>query len=517
MRSRLLIVFLLLIALIISVLFLKKPLPERLSLFPVQNYDQKISDWISPSSTDYDKPLLTPEQQTLLKDELVSHYFSSDPTALSPWNPGYINQIIAKKAPDDLATVEQEQIIKYTNDKNKPDDEIGYAANFRPYTDQWTDHLTKNINLPQFQGQLHYDSTHRGIAIDNLSARILPTDEVHFYSHKLAGQGYPFDNLQASSLWAGTPVYILGETLDHAWYMVLTPDYYIAWVKSTGIARVDDHFVAEWQQKAKINLVAITQTEVPVMDTTDNIYRFSGYVGMIFPLENKDETGMQILIPVMDAKHQAEIRHAHLSSQDAALLPLSATIHHFAERMGPLLGRPYGWGNIYFYNDCSAELKSLYTIFGIWLPRHSSEQVNPDRVYGRSVNLSKEDMAKRIDYLTKNNHQFMTIVYIGGHVFMYLGHYPNPTDSVHALVPLTYQNSWGFRPKNPTPETDRRVVIGESVLLPLLKSYPEDASLASPAEKKHFDIMYLDDTQQDMVKFRALEFSKIDLRILLSP
>lgn len=29
---------------------------------------------------------------------------------------------------------------------------------------------------------------------------------------------------------------------------------------------------------------------------------------------------------------------------------------------------------MYFYNDCTAELKNLFTPFGIWLPRNSGAQ-----------------------------------------------------------------------------------------------------------------------------------------------
>ena len=32
------------------------------------------------------------------------------------------------------------------------------------------------------------------------------------------------------------------------------------------------------------------------------------------------------------------------------------------------MGCPYGWGGMYFYNNCSAELKSLFTPFGFGYP-----------------------------------------------------------------------------------------------------------------------------------------------------
>lgn len=70
------------------------------------------------------------------------------------------------------------------------------------------DQITYNMNIAQF-ANLDYNSNNRAIAIDNLHARALPTNDVHFYSNKIAGQGYPFDNLQETAIWAGTPLYVV--------------------------------------------------------------------------------------------------------------------------------------------------------------------------------------------------------------------------------------------------------------------------------------------------------------------
>jgi hypothetical protein len=87
----------------------------------------------------------------------------------------------------------------------------------------------------------------------------------------------------------------------------------------------------------------------------------------------------------------------------------------------------------------------------------------------------------------------MTIVNIGGHIFLYLGSYENAADVSHAVVPLTYQNMWGLRPIG----QDGRYVIGKSVLFPLLSHYPEkypsgNLELSSPASKPQFIVAYLD-------------------------
>jgi cell wall-associated NlpC family hydrolase len=465
---------------------------DKISLFPLANYDQTISTWIKPSDPNYDKALFSNDIQQKRFDTFYNHLYGT----ASPWSPDFVNKILHRKADDSLKQTELTIIRDFTN-QNKADDEIAYGENFHPHTIEWIHTIAANINLSQFDN-FSYEPMHRGIAVDNLALRSLPTEDPSFYNHKLAGQGYPFDNLQMSALWAGTPVYILGESQDHAWLFVMTPDC-IAWVKSTGIARTDNTFVTAWQIAAKKQLVAITQTQTSVTDDKGR-FHFSAYIGSVFPGDDKSSTGT-IFIPVADAEQVAVIKRASIERDRSVTMPLAATPHHIADIMSTLIGRPYGWGNLYFYNDCSAELKSLLTPFGIWLPRHSSDQMHA----GKMVDLSNTTMDKRLNYLMENGRPFMTLIYIGGHVIMYTGKQPNPNSQDHANMVMTYQNMWGL---SPHPST-RRAIIGRAVLFPMLEQYPEDNTLSSPANKKIFQIAFLDESPNDLLKYEIIDLKSL--------
>lgn len=485
--------FLILIASSVFALPISYAGQELVNVFPLNNYDQTLSTWIKSSDPDYDKSLLSADMQQKRLDMFYDHYFGS----LSPWNADYINQILRQSPPNDLKTIEQSLITHFSNE-GKSDNQIGYGENFRPYAKDWIEVITNNINISQFDG-LTYQISNRGIVIDNLHARALPTDDVHFYNYKLAGEGYPFDNLQISALWTGTPVYIAGETRDHAWMLVITPDY-IGWAKSSGIARTDNVFVTKWVKAAKSKLAAITHTQTGLVDEKGK-FLLLAYVGSVFP-GSSDST---LMVPVADAERNAVIKHAVISSENAAFMPIAATPHNFSNIMGTMIARPYGWGSMYFYNDCSAELKSLLTPFGMWLPRHSSDQVT----VGKMTDMTSASQDKRLSYLMENGQPFSTIVYIGGHVVMYIGNYPNPNKS-DSLMAMTYQNIWGLSP-NPAV---RRAVIGKSVLFPMLLQYPEDTSLASLAGKKYFQVSDLNQLPNSsfLIKGKA-----IDLKSLMYP
>lgn len=55
-------------------------------------------------------------------------------------------------------------------------------------------------------------------------------------------------------------------------------------------------------------------------------------------------------------------------------MPIKSSPKNFAKLIKSMVCKPYGWGNLYFNNDCSSEIRSLMLPFGIFLPRNSADQ-----------------------------------------------------------------------------------------------------------------------------------------------
>ena len=211
---------------------------------------------------------------------------------------------------------------------------------------------------------------------------------------------------------------------------------------------------------------------------------------MVFPGE-KQRNGWHILLPVRDEQGRARIHHATIPTSAASAMPVITSSREFVTLISKLIHRPYGWGGMYFYNDCASELKNLFTPFGVWLPAHSSEQINPHSYPVKIVDLSKSSRDARLQFLSREGLPFLTIINDGEHVLLYLGTYANPDDPKHLPVALSYQNVWGLHPRNPAPGKDHRSVIGGSVLLPILPFYPEDRGAASDADYNVFIAVFL--------------------------
>lgn len=459
---------------------LKKP-------FSMKDYPQTLSQWIDTKSKDSDQPLLTPEMQKKRFAIFLNHYVGT----LSPWNATHITHIVQKTPENDLHEEERNLIAEFTNTSNKPANEIGFDAKNKPHTEVWIDRIAYNINIDQLN-KLDYQASQRGIMINNAYARALPTDSPSFYNKNIAGQGYPFDNLQISAVWIGTPVYIVGETRDHRWNLVITPDY-IAWIKSNSVAKVDDDFVTRWSDAATHTLVAITHTKTPIRISHQKVIH--AYVGTVFPLNEKNN---MLMVPVINKKGYASIQDVHVDKNNDVMMPLSFTPKNIAMIIKTLMGRHYGWGGLYFDNDCSSEQKSLMTPFGIWLPRNSSEQVR----VGKVNDLSASTPSDRLNYLSQHGKPFLTLIYLGHHIVLYIGEFNHTS--------MTYQNLWGLTPIS----KDYRAVIGKAVFLPLLLQYPQDKTLISQADKKYFIVSDLSELPTETVNN---QFPVINLKVLMHP
>lgn len=454
---------------------------DPVGLFPLEAYDQNVDHWIDPSGPNHDKPFLSPQEQRTHLDALYARYFGTHANAPSPWNPAFITARLDGQGGQDIVDLQLRRIGRYDN-MGKSTRQIGYGQNYRPHTAAWIDAIEVNMDIAQFAQAPRYRAAARAIATDNLLVRELPTTDPSYYSHRLAGEGYPFDNLQVSAVRPGTPLYVVGHSVDRAWDYVQTPDVQ-GWVQTTGVAAVDEAFVGLWRERARSGWAAVIAAAASVTDDAGS-FRFYAPAGTLLPLAASDPGGTaaapantySLLIPVRDVDGHAAIRRATLFASQVAPMPLAATPGNLAILMKALIGRPYGWGNTGLDNDCSSELQSIFAAFGVWLPRHSSTQMSA----GRMTDLSGATPAERIAYLVRHGEPMRTLVYIGGHVMLYLGN----TVRDGQTVPLVYQDIWGLRPA----DGSRRAIIGGSVIFPLLSRIPEDPALQSLAATPVFQV-----------------------------
>jgi len=456
----------------------------NISRFPIEHYDQNVDHWIRPDAPGYDQPLLSAQEQNRRFEAFRARYFGTAPRDPSPWNGTWLSTSLLNAAgAQQIADSQGRHVRRFDN--SAPGVRMTYGENFQPHTAAWSRAIESNMALAQLNADhasWPYDPRRRGITVDNALVRQLPTNDPAFYDFRQAGEGYPFDALQESALRPGTPVYTLARSVDGAWLLVYSPDL-IGWVDARTVASVDERFISRWRDAAQRNLGAIVRADTPLADTspgtTTPVYRTFAPIGTVLPMMQWHDGRQAVMFPVADIERRAQIRTAALDTSTFVRMPWLLTPRHVAQVMKQQIGRPYGWGNTLFYNDCSAETRSLFAPFGVWLPRHSSNQLDA----GKRTDLRAADIDTRLRALAERGRPLMTLIHINGHIMLYLGNVRDGQREGES-VPMTYQNVWGLSPA----DGSRRNVIGGSVILPLLKTYPEDPEVRSLAGKSLFEI-----------------------------
>lgn len=347
---------------------------------------------------------------------------------LSPWHQGY------QYGRDYLAG----QINSITKDKL-------FGENLLPVDPKRIQNVTLNASSDTFP-----NLNKKGITLTNTSLRLLPMSQPLFYDPSLAGEGFPFDMIQNSSIPAGTPVFILHQSADKAWGYV-TSSYAEGWIPLSEMAFVDEAFITEYENHP---WVAIIRERVPLA-LSKGPYLFEGSIGMQFPLVSKTETSWTVWVPVTTEYQYAELKEVTIPKSSAQLKPFSLTPEHMADLANQLIGQPYGWGGLYHNRDCASMIQDLFTPFGIWLPRNGNDQGLRGGLYISVKDLSAADKEKMI---IRNGIPFLTLIWFKGHIMIYVG-----SENGKALV---LHNIWGIRTKTDEGKEGRHI-IGKTVITSL--------------------------------------------------
>ncbi len=320
---------------------------------------------------------------------------------------------------------------------------LGYGENQQPHSIQWINELLKSADLSS------YPNTQRpAITLRNTSLRVLPTDKPHFNDSNIAGEGYPFDNLQNSILWANTPIFVSHLSTDQSWAFTESSIAH-GWINIRDIAFVDDRFIEKWQNHSTIALV---EDGVSVIDEI-GLFRFKGNIGAIFPKIGENGKNYRILIAIGNENHQALMKQANVSKEVAVEKPLPMSPTTMTPVINQLLMKPYGWGGLYENRDCSSLLKDLFTPFGLWLPRNSAHQAK----VGNFISLTHLNAQEKEKRILSDGIPYKTLLWKQGHILLYMGQFQGKALVFHSL--------WGIKTWKEGKEG--RKVIGHSVITTL--------------------------------------------------
>ena len=373
-----------------------------------------------------DRPLIGPASQAERNQRFDRLFFS-------PWE----SKRASIKASDAFAGMDQYSRLRVRSKNPK-----GYAENLRLWDSVRWDTLVTNTRRDRFPSRLD-----KGVTVRQVSVRELPTERP-WYGHPFhPGQGFPFDTFQMSLLPPGMPVLITHTSRDGAWIYVETA-LFGGWLPVDSVALVDAQAMALYQTGS---YAAILRDDVPLCDRTGTFLTMAR-VGTVLPIVGQSGSSLDVLVPARDpVTGRAVFSTARLASNVAARKPLPLTAGRLAAIGNQFMGQPYGWGGMFGNRDCSSMLRDLFVPFGIWLPRNSAAQSRS----WQTVSLEGLSPAAKIDKILTQGKPFATLLWLPGHITLYVGQQRGE--------PAIFHSVWGLRTQGDG-KVSGRFILGRTMI-----------------------------------------------------
>jgi len=302
-----------------------------------------------------------------------------------------------------------------------------YLENHIKAEEKWFNKQIDNSNFDNYNTILK-----KAITLKNTNIRVFPTSSPMFYDPKKNGEGFPFDYNQNSSIKINTPIFLSHYSKDRAW-IYMQSNSIGGWIKESDIAFVDEKFIQEFKTS---NYAVAIKEKFPIYD---NSFREYVKVATVFPKsENK------YIIARKDFENNALITYIDINPLNVQNMPLEFNAINRIKIAKALLNEPYGWGGLLNNRDCSSFTQDFFIPFGKFISRNSKAQTKNGKYYDIST-LSKKE---KKEYIKQHAIPFSTLVYLKGHIMLYIGIKQNEPLVMHNMWSIRLKNKWGKKARH---------------------------------------------------------------------
>ena len=299
---------------------------------------------------------------------------------------------------------------------------------------KWFNYQRRNSNFKAYESVLK-----SAITVRHTDLKIYPTKQDFYYNPKRVGEGFPFDYNQNSSININTPLIISHYSKDRKWVYVRC-SYAYGWLSVSDVALVSKYFKSAFMNN---NYAVSIRDNLLIKDKGFNsIVK----LGTIFPIDAKTK---KYMIATRNKNGYAELKLLKTKKKwIVAKKPIAFTPTNIALISNQLVGERYGWGGKMKARDCSSMTRDFFAPFGIFLRRNSKEQ----RYDGKKVNSIRWlSSKKKKRAILKNAKPFRSLLYVKGHIVLYVGEQKGE--------PIILHNYWGARLNN-----GKKHVFGRAIL-----------------------------------------------------
>lgn len=237
--------------------------------------------------------------------------------------------------------------------------------------------------------------------------RLIPTDELC----SAEPCDLNFDALQNSGLDLGTPLAILHTSADGEWVYAVAPTSE-GWLAADRVTIGSRDQMRAWLTTDDRWVVTVPKADIFADDQRTEHIGFARF-GTRLPVASVNLDLPEGVVPVGLPSGLGFVRQSELHSGSLPYTPRTMIELAFA-----MLNAPYGWGDMYGEQDCSAFIRQLFACVGLELPRNSAAQGK----VGRKLDFNRATPSgEKAAIIIRDGIPGATLLVLDGHIMLYLG------------------------------------------------------------------------------------------------
>ncbi|RUO63066.1 glycoside hydrolase [Pseudidiomarina insulisalsae] len=323
----------------------------------------------------------------------------------------------------------------------------GYPRHYADGTRATAEQLDAYRNAAHFDAIRDVNPVRFALVVKRTPMRTFPTLD-KLYSDDLDTD---IDRFQETGVFPGTPLAILHTSADGQWYLAQSY-HYLAWIQAKHVAIGPREEVLGFVEKEPFAIVTEAKVHTNYTPSMTAVSEVQLDMSTRLPLLSAAETGHNVhgqnpfasytvQMPIRDALGDLAFTPALIPRHnDVSVGYLPFTEANLIGQAFKFLGERYGWGHDYNARDCTGFVLEVYRSMGIDMPRNSSQQGYG--AYGTTVvydeNASNEEKLARLAKA-----QVGDLIYLPGHVVMYLGQIDGYHYVIHDVHGLSYTDDNG--------------------------------------------------------------------------
>jgi hypothetical protein len=360
------------------------------------------------------------------------------------------NQIVIDNNPfvnDPLAigdTLSKQALLNIINSISKVPSGAHFYENGKQLTQKNYQHYLLNLNK---QALKQNNKIHFGLVVKRSSLRTFPTTDKVFNLE----QDHDIDRFQESAVFPGDVVAILYTSTDNKWLLVQAYNY-VAWLGKSAVAVGEKKTIKNYKNTDDFLVVTGSKIFTNFIPKHPEISNLQLDMGIRLPLAKRSEYGNSLYgqnpyanyvvkLPTRDKQGKLHLVLALISrSQDVYHGYLPFTKVSIITQSFKFLGERYGWGHSYNGRDCTGFVGEVFKTFGFIMPRNTGTQNKA--AYGINQRFS---MTNKHDKKLASKHLVVgDLIYIPGHVMIFIGYEQDKPFVIHDVKNLTYLQANGM-------------------------------------------------------------------------